>query len=130
MEAQIPTNAELQKAWHLLSLLLRIALPLRPSDLASRCVIFKAPIDYVAYLCSIPNSPICLTGDLLITPSVVAFVAFRKFVSNLTEIDGLVPRVGLGVFQLKRSWEDDVRSYCRRRNRLRSEFESVTAPKL
>ncbi|KAI7981388.1 Cell division cycle 7-related protein kinase [Camellia lanceoleosa] len=133
MEAQLTkstltpfTTTDLHKAWHLLSLLLRIGRPSPPSELASQCILFPAPPDYINYLCSISNSPICFNNDLFVIPSLVVFVAFRKFLSNLNAIDAFVPRIGVGGFRV---WEDVVRTYCRRRKRLRSEFEITAVEK-
>ncbi|GMP95662.1 hypothetical protein CsSME_00044620 [Camellia sinensis var. sinensis] len=133
MEAQLTkstltpfTTTDLHKAWHLLSLLLRIGRPSPPSELASQCILFPAPPDYINYLCWISNSPICFNNDLFVIPSLVVFVAFRKFLSNLNAIDAFVPRIGVGGFRV---WEDVVRTYSRRRKRLRSEFEIMAVEK-
>ncbi|CAL5429594.1 unnamed protein product [Camellia sinensis] len=133
MEAQLTkstltpfTTTDLHKAWHLLSLLLRIGRPSPPSELASQCILFPVPPDYINYLCSISNSPICFNNDLFVIPSLVVFVAFRKFLSNLNAIDAFVPRIGVGGFRV---WEDVVRTYSRRRKRLRSEFEIMAVEK-
>ncbi|KAL6979787.1 non-specific serine,threonine protein kinase [Sarracenia purpurea var. burkii] len=123
------TNTEVHEAWHLLALLLRIGRPVRPAELASRCILFQAPTDYVEYLCSIPNSPICLTNNLFVTPSRVASVAFRKFESNSNAIDAFVPRIVLGDSQPRRIWEYAVRTYYRRRKRIESESEAMPVAK-
>uniref|UniRef100_A0A5B6ZK22 non-specific serine/threonine protein kinase n=1 Tax=Davidia involucrata TaxID=16924 RepID=A0A5B6ZK22_DAVIN len=120
------TNTELHKAWHIFSLLLRIGRPARPIELASRCNLFPASPSFVEYLCSIPNSPLFFTSDLFVTISLVAFVAFRNFVSNSNIIT--VPRIGLGVFKPKRMWEEVVRTYYRKRKRLTSDFEYLPLP--
>ncbi|KAA8526014.1 hypothetical protein F0562_007886 [Nyssa sinensis] len=115
------TNTELHKAWHIFSLLLRIGRPARPTELASRCNMFRASPSFVEYLCSIPNSPLFLTSDLFVTISMVAFVAFGKFISNLNIV--AVPRLGLRVSRPKRIWDEVVRTYYRKRKRLTSNFE-------
>ncbi|XP_052211017.1 uncharacterized protein LOC127813922 [Diospyros lotus] len=122
-------NAELHKAWYLLALLLRIGRRAPPAELASKCILFRAPTDYIRYLCSLPNSPICLTADLFVTPSLVAFVAFRNFVTNSIAVDAFVPLVELGVVGARRVWEDVARTYYRRRKRVGSEFEAMQVRK-
>ncbi|KAL7188505.1 hypothetical protein ACSBR1_038382 [Camellia fascicularis] len=117
-------NTELHKAWHLLSLLLPLGRPARPLELTSRCALFRAPPDFVEHLCSIPNSPLFLTSNWFVTPSLVAFVAFGKFASNLNVIGAFVPRIELRDFGRKRVWGGVVRTYYRRRKRMRLEFES------
>ncbi|THG10679.1 hypothetical protein TEA_010375 [Camellia sinensis var. sinensis] len=117
-------NTELHKAWHLLSLLLPLGRPARPLELASRCALFRAPPDFVEHLCSIPNSPLFLTSNRFVTPSLVAFVAFGKFASNLNVIGAFVPRIELRDFGRERVWGGFVRTYYRRRKRMSLEFES------
>ncbi|XP_058222138.1 uncharacterized protein LOC131332092 [Rhododendron vialii] len=113
------TATELHQAWHLLSLLLSLGRPSLPAELASKC---RAPIRYIQYLCSVPNSPIVLTSNLLITPSPFAFTILQKLTTSLS-------RVEFGVFRRRRVLEDVGRTYCRRRKRLGSEIEVTPVSK-
>ncbi|XP_059657653.1 uncharacterized protein LOC132304119 [Cornus florida] len=123
------TNTELSKAWHILSLLLRISRPARPVELASRCNLFSASPDFVEYLCSIPISPLFLTSDLFVTPSLVAFAAFGNFLSNFNLIAAFLPPIGFGFRGRKRMWEEVVLTYHRRRKRPKLDFECLPVAK-
>ena len=60
------------KARHLLALLLSLGRPTRPSELAARCSAFPATAHLVQRLCSVANSPLSLSDDLFVTPSLFA----------------------------------------------------------
>ncbi|KAJ8754385.1 hypothetical protein K2173_002836 [Erythroxylum novogranatense] len=114
-------SVELQKAWHLLSLLLSTGFPTPPTDLASRCVLFNATSDLVLYLCSLPFTPISLTpddcGNALVTVSPVAFCIFERLVSNFNY------RMETKSFQSRRPLEDIARIYFRKRKRVQFDSE-------
>lgn len=75
------TIPDSEKAWHLLALLLSLGRPARPSELASRCTSFPASTHLVQRLCSIANSPLSLSEDLYVTPSLLAVTALAESVS-------------------------------------------------
>ncbi|KAJ4956634.1 hypothetical protein NE237_013417 [Protea cynaroides] len=102
-----------QKTWYLLGVLLSIGRPARPEELAARCTLFCASPDFVQYLCLIPASPLFLTNDLLVTISSVALSAFKELISKA--FYDFVPRVALGVFEPRRSRENIVKTYFRKR---------------
>lgn len=75
------TTPDSEKAWHLLALLLSLGRSARPSELASRCTSFPASTHLVQRLCSIANSPLSLSEDLYVTPSLLAVTALAEAVS-------------------------------------------------
>lgn len=66
LAAEPKLTDELQKAWHLFSILLSLGRPALPRQLASLCTLFPASPDLVQDLCRIPNSPICLKDNLIV----------------------------------------------------------------
>ncbi|KAF4374788.1 hypothetical protein F8388_020309 [Cannabis sativa] len=85
----VPTS-DYHKASHFLVLLLRFGRPARPPLLASLCTLFPSSPDLVHYLCSIPNSPISLTGDLFVIPSPVASRAFIQSAAITNFVNALL----------------------------------------
>lgn len=73
------TRSASEKAWHILSILLKTRRPATPEELASRCRLFDATTALVLSLCSIPNSPICSVEEGLVTASMAAISALREF---------------------------------------------------
>ncbi|KAK9927689.1 hypothetical protein M0R45_024861 [Rubus argutus] len=88
------TTPDSEKAWHLLALLLSIGRPARPSELASRCTSFPASTHLVQRLCSIANSPLSLSEDLYVTPSLLAVTALAEAVSCSGAGGALSPYLG------------------------------------
>lgn len=125
----VTENDDLFKAWHLLSVLLTFGHPVRPTELASRCTLFRSSPEFVEFLCSIPNSPLSLTENLFVTLSSVAYVAFGKFVSNLNAISAFLPGINIGLLELKRAWADAAKKYCKKRKRNGTEFEYLPVVK-
>ncbi|XP_043725860.1 uncharacterized protein LOC122672445 isoform X2 [Telopea speciosissima] len=107
------SEADREKAWHLLAVLLSIGRPARLAELSARCTLFHASPDFVQFLCLIPHSPLFLTGDLFVTISLAAFLAFEEFVSKA--LDGFVPWVTLRVFESRRITNSVVQTYFRKR---------------
>ncbi|PON64619.1 Serine/threonine protein kinase [Parasponia andersonii] len=99
-EMSTTTGPDSHKARHFLALLLRLGRPARLSELASLCTLFPASPEFVHYLCSIPNSPISLTGDLYVTPSPVAAIAFAQSAAISNFLNALwrppSPQIGTG----------------------------------
>ncbi|XXG78028.1 hypothetical protein AAC387_Pa08g2055 [Persea americana] len=125
-ESHRSSSIEIEKAWHLFSLLLRLGRPARPSEIAARCSLFSATPDFVEFLCSIPDSPLFLTRDLLVTISLeVLFSAFGEFASNAIA-SSFVPRIRARVSWPKRRWDGCVQTYFRKRKGVR--FDSLVLP--
>ncbi|XP_004301732.1 PREDICTED: uncharacterized protein LOC101298433 [Fragaria vesca subsp. vesca] len=76
------TISDSDKAWHLLALLLSLGRRTRPFELAARCTAFPATAHLVQRLCSVANSPISLSEDLHVTPSLFAVTALAESVSS------------------------------------------------
>ncbi|XP_057981515.1 uncharacterized protein LOC131166906 isoform X2 [Malania oleifera] len=107
------TPEEQEKAWHILAVLLCIGRPVCPEELASKCGLFGVSPGYVRYLSSIPNSPLRLVSDRIVTVSAVALWAFKEFVEKV--IGGPVLRNRIGFLGVQRAWDGDVRTYFRKR---------------
>ncbi|XP_024169681.1 uncharacterized protein LOC112176094 isoform X1 [Rosa chinensis] len=75
------TISDSDKAWHLLALLLSLGRRTPPSELAARCTAFPATTHSVRRLCSVANSPLSLSDDLYVTPSLLALTALAESVS-------------------------------------------------
>ncbi|BAT96845.1 hypothetical protein VIGAN_09015300 [Vigna angularis var. angularis] len=70
-----------EKSWHLFALLLRIGHAVYPSRLAAECRLFAASPDFVCYVSSLSGSPLSVTDNGLVTPSVSAVFALGSFFS-------------------------------------------------
>ncbi|XP_065857004.1 uncharacterized protein [Euphorbia lathyris] len=137
----LDSPSELQKAWHLLSLLISLGHPASPFELALRCTLFRATPDLIRSLCSFPNSPITLTSNhnngYSVTISPRGFFAFQQFVSNFNLIDAFITRIGTAVRAPPViSYEDAVRMFFRKKRKriqtdyveLDSKYLSVSPP--
>lgn len=103
--------------WHVLGLLLSRGRPARPSELA-------LPPDFIRFLCSIPDSPLRLADNDLVTLSQIGVAALAHFFANsdlvtrYLDLPQLVPRLLANV----RS-NGLVSTYCRKRKRAAAELE-------
>ncbi|KAG4393534.1 hypothetical protein GLYMA_03G109300v4 [Glycine max] len=70
-----------EKSWHLLALLFRIGHAVYPQRLAAQCRLFAASPDFVCYVSTLPGSPLSVTDNGLVTPSVSAVFALGSFFS-------------------------------------------------
>ncbi|GAB4834635.1 hypothetical protein Ancab_032898 [Ancistrocladus abbreviatus] len=100
-----------KKAWHFVSLLLAIGRPAKPDELAQNCTFFRTSPEFVEFLCSIPNSPLFLTGNGFVILSSVAVAALVRFAALS------MSRVEIGVCGERRSCGHVVRTYHRKRKR-------------
>lgn len=104
---------EKEKAWHILSILFTVGSPVHASDLAHRCRLFDVPVEFIEFLCSIPESPLYLTEDRFVSISSVAFSALSEFVSKA--VSKFVPRIAFRVSEPKGLWDGVLRTYNRKR---------------
>ncbi|KAL6008343.1 hypothetical protein ACLOJK_033852 [Asimina triloba] len=111
-DLSVATPIETAKAWHLLSVLLRLGRPARPAELAARCELFPASADFVEFLCALPDSPLFLTRDLFVTASLEVLSAFGDFAAKV--FASFVPRVRV-LEQRMRIWDGTVQTYFRKR---------------
>lgn len=131
--SQLTTSTDSQKAWHIFAVLLAHGLPARPAELASKCTLFDSSTGEIQFLCSIPNSPISLAHNHIVTISPIGFAAIVQFVANANVIctnwnliSEFVPRsIRLRDFRPN----DIVRTYYRRRKRLISDVEDFSVVK-
>ncbi|XP_008794934.2 probable serine/threonine-protein kinase cdc7 [Phoenix dactylifera] len=113
-ELVLPTAAQIEHAWHLLTVLVRCGRPARPAELASRCALSPSPSpDVVEFLCWIRGSPLLLTDGGFVTVSETAITAFREFISSA--IAPLVSRVAARVTGQRGAWKDFSLMYVRKR---------------
>ncbi|KAJ9536886.1 hypothetical protein OSB04_029619 [Centaurea solstitialis] len=118
-------NAELEnRSWSLFAVLLSIGHPVPPVQLASRCASsssFEASTEFVEFVCSVPNSPLSLTSDGLVTVSSAVCVGLKRFLWNSSRgLRILAPR-GIrmtGECWRKRTAEEVEVTYYRKRRRL------------
>ncbi|CAI9759470.1 unnamed protein product [Fraxinus pennsylvanica] len=131
--SQLTTSTDLHKAWHIFAVLLAHRLPARPAELASKCTLFDSSSGEIQFLCSIPNSPISLAHNHLVTISPIGFAAIVQFVANANVIctnwnliSEFVPRW----IRLRDIRPNDMaRTYFRRRKRLISDVEDLSGVK-
>uniref|UniRef100_A0A1D1XTZ3 non-specific serine/threonine protein kinase n=1 Tax=Anthurium amnicola TaxID=1678845 RepID=A0A1D1XTZ3_9ARAE len=106
--APFEAGVEIEKAWYVVSLLLRVGRPARPAEIVARFRLVPASADFLEFLCRIPNSPLYLTeGGFVTVSQVAAAAAFREFVFGA--VTQRVPRFTVRLAGLKRVWGvDDV----------------------
>ncbi|RDY08520.1 hypothetical protein CR513_07242, partial [Mucuna pruriens] len=81
-QCEFESNLDLEeKSWHLLALLLRIGHAVYPQRLAVQCRLFAATPDFVCHVSTLPGSPLSVTDNGLVTPSVSAVFALGRFFS-------------------------------------------------
>nr|XP_010919908.1 probable serine/threonine-protein kinase cdc7 isoform X2 [Elaeis guineensis] len=114
LELVLPTAAQIERAWHLLTVLVRLGRPARPAELASRCALSPSPSpDLVEFLCWIRGSPLLLTDGGFVTLSETAITAFQEFVSSA--VGPFVSRVAVRVTGQRGAWKDFSLTYVRKR---------------
>lgn len=109
-----------EKAWHLASILLFLRRPASTIELAERCSLFRLSPKLVRFLCSMPNSPICLSANNFVMLSMSMFSAFGEFLASS------MPKVEFRIFggeRMLRSGDDLV--YSRKRKKLGNEMMPV-----
>ncbi|KAI4356617.1 hypothetical protein L6164_000626 [Bauhinia variegata] len=107
-----------EKSWYLLAILLKIGRPAFPEEIASQCKLFP-PIspDFIQYISSVPDSPLCLVANGLVSVSMAAVFAFGKFVSVATN-SGFVCNYGFGASEPKGLGDADEKNSRKRKGTM------------
>ncbi|KAJ0961851.1 hypothetical protein J5N97_029679 [Dioscorea zingiberensis] len=107
-------SSQIEWAWHLLTVLVRLGRPALPAELAARCPISVAALpEVVEQLCRIPRSPLHLADSGFVTVSETAINAFGDFVSNV--IAPFVLKTVTEESSPGRAWSDPPLFYVRKR---------------
>ncbi|XP_021765791.1 serine/threonine-protein kinase RIM15-like [Chenopodium quinoa] len=112
----------IEKAWHLVSILLLLGRPASPEELSGRCSLFRTTPEFVHYLCSIPNSPLNLISRNFVGLKMSVFIAFGEFFARS------MPKIELRVFggeRLFRGRSDVARMYFRKRKKSENEIMPI-----
>lgn len=119
-------ETEIEAAWYVLTILLRMGRPARMDEIVPKCWLFPASDEFLRFLCRMPNSPLFLSDDGLVTISSVVGIAFREFVVGVAA--QFVPRVTVRFAGPKRAW--DFGDVCLRySSRKRKKMHQVPDPK-
>lgn len=86
---------DMEMAWHLLTVLIRLGRPAATSELAAAAA---APTRFVEQMCCLPRSPLRISDDGVVTPSETAVLAFLRFMG--WDIQG--PKVSLRPSDVRR----------------------------
>ncbi|KAL8152191.1 hypothetical protein V2J09_009951 [Rumex salicifolius] len=106
-----------RKSWFIASILKSLGRPASPTEIAEKFTVLRLSPEFVKFLCWIPNSPLVLIDDGLITLSTAALVALGRFVA-----DSML-RAEFGSWTVPKSLEENViTAYCRKRKRLGEEL--------
>ncbi|XP_020094583.1 probable serine/threonine-protein kinase cdc7 isoform X2 [Ananas comosus] len=123
-----PIPAPIERAWHLLTVLVRLRRPAPPAELAARCALLPSTSpELVEWLCRIPGSPLSLTEDHFVTVSETGFAVFGKFLSSMAAL--FVPRVAVRVSEQKRRLGDVSLTYVRKRKTRPVEDDVTLVPR-
>ncbi|CAA6657130.1 unnamed protein product [Spirodela intermedia] len=103
--AGVEREMEIEAAWYVLTILLRMGHPARMDEIVPKCRLFPASDEFLQFLCRMPNSP-CSSQT----------VAFREFVVG--GASQFVPRVTVRFAGPKKAWDfGDVYFRCSSRKR-------------
>ncbi|KAI3828919.1 hypothetical protein L1987_03030 [Smallanthus sonchifolius] len=108
------------RSWNLFAVLLSIGRPVPPIELASRCTPIEASEEFVEFVCSVPNSPLSLTTDGLVTISSAVCIVLQRFLLNSSRVLKILLPTEMMTRDCgrKRAWKDVVVTYNRKRRRL------------
>ncbi|KAL5224251.1 hypothetical protein ABZP36_010890 [Zizania latifolia] len=109
MASDAAGSAEVELAWHLLTVLIRLGRPATASNLAAAAAADVSP-HQVERMCCIPGSPLRLCGGVVIA-SEMAVLAFLRFAG----LDVPAPRVSLRTTDARRWWQQVPFTYERKR---------------
>ncbi|CAH1447596.1 unnamed protein product [Lactuca virosa] len=115
-------DAELvSRSWNLFAILLSIGRPVPSIELASRCSYLDVSPEFIEFVCSIPNSPLSLTDDGLVTVSSAVCIGLQRFLLNSGRVFKIsIPwEMKTRDFERKRAWEDFELTCSRKRRRSR-----------
>lgn len=103
---------DMELAWHLLTVLVRLGRPAAASELASAAALSVSP-DLVERMCRIPGSPLRISGGGVVTASETAVLAFLRFAG----LDVPAPRVSLRPPEV-RKWSGKVTIRYERKRKM------------
>ncbi|KAI3703392.1 hypothetical protein L1987_73431 [Smallanthus sonchifolius] len=108
------------RLWNLFAVLLSIGRPVPPIELASRCTSIEASEEFVEFVCSVPNSPLSLTTDGLVTISSAVCIVLQRFLLNSSRVLKILLPTEMMMLDCgrKRARKDVVVTYNRKRRRL------------
>ncbi|XP_073130581.1 uncharacterized protein [Henckelia pumila] len=117
-------------AWLVFGLMLGFRRPVRIEELASKCSFLHDTPHYIRFLCSIPNSPLLLTAEGLVTFSNAGFFAITQFFANsdMNSVHFDPPEYVLQSLKVVAS-NELAKTYCRRRKRMRPEVDNLSVMK-
>jgi hypothetical protein len=95
---------EMEMAWYLLTVVVRLGRPAAASDLAATTISPRM----VERMNRVPESPLCLSDGGAVTASQTAIVAFLRLVG----LDVPAPRVSLSSYDVRRWWGGDADYVC------------------
>ncbi|KAL6641470.1 hypothetical protein ACP70R_019651 [Stipagrostis hirtigluma subsp. patula] len=106
-------QVEMEVAWHLLSVLIRLGRPAAASDLAAAAAAAAPSVSrhFVERMCRIPGSPLRISDGGVVTVSEMAVLAFLRFLGW----DVPAPRVSLRPSGVRRWWAEVPITYERKR---------------
>lgn len=127
---QLTATTHTAAAWFVFGLMLGCRRPVRLAELASKCLFLHDTPHYIQFLCSIPNSPLRLTAERLVTFSKAGFVAITQFFANSDLISIYLDSPEFIPQSLKVVASNElVETYYRKRKRIGPEVESFSVMK-
>ncbi|CAN6486737.1 unnamed protein product [Victoria cruziana] len=112
-------TVEMERAWYLLTVLLRIGRPCRPEEITAGCYLFSVPPETVIRSCSARDSPLAVTSDFFVVPSWIATRALGNFTVKV-ENSCVWPRIRVmsPLNRHKRPAEEALLTYSRKRRNI------------
>ncbi|XP_073020704.1 uncharacterized protein [Primulina eburnea] len=127
---QLTATTHTTAAWLVFGLVIGCRRPVRLEEVSSKCLFLNDTPHYIQFLCSIPNSPLRLTAERLVTFSKAGFVAITQFFSNSDMISVYFDSPEFIPQSLKVVGSNElVETYYRKRKRMRPEVESFSVMK-
>ncbi|XP_075485221.1 uncharacterized protein LOC142524946 isoform X2 [Primulina tabacum] len=127
---QLTATTHTTAAWLVFGLVIGCRRPVRLEEVASKCLFLHDTPHYIQFLCSIPNSPLRLTAERLVTFSKAGFVAITQFFTNSDMISVYLDSPEFIPQSLKVVGSNElVETYYRKRKRMRPDVESFSVMK-